>query len=257
MIDIGCNLTHRRFRADLAEVIHRAQEASVDRMVVTGLSEDVSRRAEALAASRPETLRCTAGIHPHNARSASREAADVLGRLAARPVVRAVGECGLDYDRDFSPRDVQRRVFELQLELAAEVQLPVFLHEREAHADFVAILSRWRPRLVGGVVHCFTGEARALDAYLELDLHIGITGWICDARRGAHLIPLVARIPEDRLMIETDAPFLTPREAPARRNEPAFLPYVRRAVAEASGRSEAEVAAQTTAVAERFFGWAQ
>ena len=122
MIDIGCNLTHRRFRADLAEVIHRAQEASVDRMVVTGLSEDVSRRAEALAASRPETLRCTAGIHPHNARTASREAADVLGRLAARPVVRAVGECGLDYDRDFSPRDVQRRVFELQLELAAEVR---------------------------------------------------------------------------------------------------------------------------------------
>ncbi|MCB9594848.1 MAG: TatD family hydrolase [Sandaracinaceae bacterium] len=256
MIDIGCNLTHRRFRADLAEVLHRAAGAGVDRMVVTGLNVDVSEKAERLASARPEQLRCTAGVHPHNARTVGPRSPAALEALSHRPVVAAIGECGLDYDRDFSPRPVQRSVFEMQLELAAARRMPVFLHEREAHDDFLAILSRWRPKLVGGVVHCFTGQRAALEAYLALDLHVGITGWICDARRGAHLAALIPTIPRDRLMIETDAPFLTPRSAPARRNEPSFLPYVLRAVAAAVGEPEAHVAEQTTRVAERFFGFA-
>ncbi|MCA9609236.1 MAG: TatD family hydrolase [Myxococcales bacterium] len=255
MIDIGCNLTHRRFRADLAEVLHRASEAGVDRMLVTGLSAEVSRQAERLAGARLAQLRSTAGVHPHNARTVNARTASELEALTHRPAVVAVGECGLDYDRDFSPRPVQRRAFEMQLELAAARRMPVFLHEREAQDDFLAILSRWRPKLVGGVVHCFTGQARALEAYLELGLHIGITGWITDARRGAHLVSLVPRIPADRLMIETDAPFLTPKGATARRNEPSFLPLVLRAVAAAAGKPSAQVAAETTAVAERLFGW--
>lgn len=254
MIDIGCNLTHERFRADLAEVLERAKAADVDRMVVTGLSVDVSERAERLAAARPDTLWCTAGVHPHNARTVDRHSAKELEALAASDRVVAIGECGLDFNRDFSPRDVQRRAFEMQLELAAALSRPVFLHERDAHEDFVAILERWRPKLVGGVVHCFTGKGRALRAYLELDLHIGITGWITDARRGAHLPALVRTIPSERLMIETDAPFLTPKGASARRNEPSFLPLVRDAVARATGKPADQIAAETTVTAERFFG---
>lgn len=254
MIDIGVNLGHRRFEADLAEVLHRAREAGVDRMVVTGTSVPASQRAERLASTQPGELWSTAGVHPHEACRADARAAHDLESLTRRPSVVVVGECGLDYDRDFSPRPVQRRVFEMQLELAAACALPAFLHEREAHEDFVEILSRWRPRLVGGVVHCFTGQRKALASYLAMDLHVGITGWICDPRRGAHLLELVRSIPADRLMIETDAPFLTPPAARARRNEPSFLPLVLRTVATAIGKPEAQVAAETTAVAERFFG---
>jgi TatD DNase family protein len=152
----------------------------------------------------------------------------------------AIGECGLDYNRDFSPRPVQRHWFEAQLELAAELHMPVFLHERDAHEDLLSILGRRRSQLRAAVIHCFTGTERELSAYLELDLHIWVTGWICDERRGADLRELIPRIPKNRLMIETDAPYLLPRTltppSPTRRNEPAFLPAVLEAVAQADGR---------------------
>lgn len=258
LVDVGANLTHRSFRADLAEVIARAEQAGVQTMIVTGTDERASTEAAALAAARPRTLRSTAGVHPHNAKSCTARTIEALRELARAGGCVAIGECGLDYDRDFSPRPVQRTWFEAQLELAVELEKPVFLHERSAHDDFAAILARFRPRLSRAVVHCFTGSARELDRYLELDLHIGITGWICDERRGGHLADLVARIPPERLMIETDAPFLLPRGIRPRpskgRNEPAFLPIVCGAVARASGREVGEVAAQTTATAERFFG---
>jgi TatD DNase family protein len=258
LVDIGANLTHRSFRGDLAEVIARAEEAGVQTMIVTGTDERASKEAAALAAARPRALRSTAGVHPHNAKSCDERTIAVLRELACAPGVVAIGECGLDYDRDFSPRAVQRAWFEAQLELAVELDKPVFLHERAAHDDFAAILARFRPRLSRGVVHCFTGDARELDRYLALGLHIGITGWICDERRGAHLAELVPRIPPDRLMIETDAPFLLPRSIrprPAKgRNEPSFLPAVCEAVARATGRTSTEVATETTATAERFFG---
>jgi TatD DNase family protein len=162
--------------------------------------------------------------------------------LASFPQVVAIGECGLDYDRDFSPRDQQRAAFESQLELAAELRKPVFLHQRSAHDDFARMLQNARPRLAGGVVHCFTGDERELDCYLELGLCIGITGFICDERRGMHLQRLVRRIPPERLMIETDAPFLLPRDLASvrgRRNEPAYLPHVAKSVARHAGRDEA------------------
>ena len=150
----------------------------------------------------------------------------------------AVGECGLDYFRDFSPRDLQRRAFGWQLELAAATGKPVFLHQRDAHDDFIAILREHRVS-ERGVAHCFTAGEKERDAYLELGLHIGITGWINDERRGLHLREVVKGIPADRLMIETDAPYLLPRDirpAPkTRRNEPTYLPYVVRAIAAARG----------------------
>ena len=258
LVDIGANLAHRRFDSDRDAVLARARAAGVTRQIVTGTSVAVSQAAAELAARHPGELWSTAGIHPHDARHGSPEALAGLRALAALPQVKAIGECGLDFDRNFSPPADQERAFEAQLELAAETGLPVFLHERAAHARFVAILKNARPKLRGAVAHCFTGTAAELDAYLDLDLHIGITGWINDERRGLGLRGVVGRIPADRLMIETDAPFLTPHDARPKpaggRNEPALLPLVLGALARAVGRPAADVARETTQVACRFFG---
>lgn len=257
LIDIGVNLAHRRFSADRDAVVARALAAGVRVMLITGTSVRASREARALAAARRGTLWSTAGIHPHEARDATPEAIGELRELARDPAVRAIGECGLDFDRMFSPREDQERGLARQLELAAELGLPVFLHERSAHDRFLAILREHRSRLRGAVVHCFTGSAAELEAYLALDLHIGITGWICDERRGLELRSLIPRIPRDRLMIETDAPFLLPRDLAKRprdgRNEPAYLPQVLAAVARAAGRPAAELAEDTTRTARAFF----
>lgn len=261
LVDIGANLGNKAFRADRREVIARARAAGVGTIVVTGTSVSASLDAADLARADADLgveLASTAGIHPHDAKSFGPRALETLRELCARREVVAVGECGLDYDRDFSPRPVQRACFEAQLELAAELRLPVFLHERAAHADFVAILSRHRARLVAGVAHCFTGTAEEARAYLDLDLHLGITGWICDERRGRHLDAVVRDVPNDRLMIETDAPFLLPRDLPkspaSRRNEPALLPHVLARVARARRESPEVVAAATTACARAVFG---
>jgi len=256
LIDIGVNLTSKQFREDLPQVIARALAAGVSHMIVTGLTAQLSQAALELARTRPKVLCSTAGVHPHNARGFDRQTQAELRNLACAPEVVALGECGLDYDRDFSPRPEQRTAFELQLELAAELGKPVFLHERSAHEDFYRILKNAREKLTGGVVHCFTGGEAELEAYLELGLCIGITGFVCDERRGTHLQALVARIPADRLMVETDAPFLLPRDlrgASGRRNEPCYLPHVAASVARYAGRSEADVRRDTTATASRLF----
>ncbi len=258
LVDIGVNLAHRRFDVDREQVISRAQAAGVTRLVITGTSVASSHAAVTLAKERPGALWSTAGIHPHEARHATPAALDELRALAGLPAVKAIGECGLDFDRNFSPPAAQEAAFEAQLELAAETGLPVFLHERSAHERFLSILRQARPRLRGAVVHCFTGNAAELDAYLSLDLHIGITGWINDERRGHGLREVVKHVPPNRLMIETDAPFLTPHDARPRpaggRNEPALLPLVLAAVARAVGRPPAQVAEETTKAARDFFG---
>lgn len=264
LVDIGANLGNKAFREDLDHVLARALDAGVTEIVVTGTSVTGSRRAWEIAERRRERsprLFATAGIHPHDASTYGPDARVALRELCARPEVVAVGECGLDFDRNFSPPDAQRRCFEAQLELAAELRLPVFLHERSAHDDFAEILARHRPHIPRAVVHCFTGTAESLARYLELDLHIGITGWICDERRGTHLRDLVPRIPKDRLMIETDAPYILPRDIrpkpKSNRNEPSLLPHVLRAVASARGESAEELARTTTETARAFFGIAR
>lgn len=258
LIDIGVNLTHDSFDRDRAAVLARAEAAGVVQMVVTGASGASSRTALELADAHPGRLFATAGVHPHHAAELTDELAGELERLGGHSRIVAVGECGLDYFRDFSPRDVQRRAFARQLEIAARIGKPVFLHQRDAHADFAAILREYRGALCGGVAHCFTGSGAELTEYLSLDLAIGITGWFCDERRGAHLAPLVRDIPADRLMLETDAPYLLPRDLhpkPAsRRNEPAFLPHIARAVARARGATLEGLAASTTAAARALFG---
>jgi TatD DNase family protein len=178
--------------------------------------------------------------------------------MARQPEVVAVGECGLDYFRDFSPRADQRAAFHRQLELAVRLRKPVFLHQRDAHEDFLAILREHREQLTAGVAHCFTSAGPELAAYLELGLAIGITGWICDERRGAHLLPLMREIPADRLLLETDGPYLLPRDLrpkPAsRRNEPVYLPHIASVVARARGESVEALALSSTAAARKLFG---
>ena len=257
LIDIGVNLDHRSFDADRAEVVRRASDRGVHILILTGTSLRGSEGSLELAETLKGRLFSTAGIHPHSAKQGSIQAIDSLRKLAQSPKVVAIGECGLDFDRDFSPRPVQERWFEAQLDLAAELNLPVFLHERAAHGRFAEIMRAYRPKLVGGVVHCFTGTESELKTYLDLDLHIGITGWICDERRGVPLRDLVKLIPADKLMLETDAPFLTPRNIVPRpkdsRNEPSYLLYVLRTVAQYQGRSLDEVAKTTTQNAIKFF----
>jgi TatD DNase family protein len=255
LIDIGLNLAHDSFDADREVVLARAREAGVVQMVITGSSEESTAKARALARTHPGILFSTAGVHPHHAADVTPETLPALEAAAREPEVVAVGECGLDYFRDFSPRDLQRRAFGWQLEIATKLGKPVFLHQRDAHEDFFAILKEHGVRR--GVAHCFTAGEKERDAYLELGLHIGITGWINDERRGQHLRDVVKGIPADRLMIETDAPYLLPRDirpAPkTRRNEPHWLPYVARAVAAARGESIESVAAASTATARQFF----
>lgn len=258
LVDIGVNLTNKSFRKDLDQVIDRAIAAGVGRMVVTGTSVTGSEQAAALAETRPGVLHATAGVHPHDAKTCDDRTLESLRALAATPQVVAIGECGLDFNRNFSPQPVQLAWFEAQVELACELAMPLFLHERDAFEPMHEILARHRSRMSAAVVHCFTGTRSELDAYLALDLHIGITGWICDERRGQHLLDLVAAIPLERLMIETDAPYLLPRtlspKPKNRRNEPGYLPHVLDTVARAMKRDRDEVASATTATATAFFG---
>ena len=187
LVDIGINLTHDSYDSDRDAVMARAAAAGVAQMVVTGASAEGSRKAVALTHAHPGTLYATTGVHPHHATELTNELAHEIEGLAHRPEVVAVGECGLDYFRDFSPRDVQRAAFARQLEIAARLGKPVFLHQRDAHEDFVAILREHEGALTAGAVaHCFTGKANELEDYLDMGLYIGITGWICDERRGAH-----------------------------------------------------------------------
>jgi TatD DNase family protein len=255
LVDIGINLAHDSYDADRDAVIDRAAAAGVTQLVVTGSTLASSARAIELARTRT-SLFATAGVHPHHASELSPERLADLRQLAQAPEVVAIGECGLDYFRDLSPRAAQQQAFHRQLELARTLGKPVFLHQRDAHADFAGILrehaAEWR-----GVAHCFTGTAEQLDTYLELGLAIGITGWICDERRGAHLAALMPQVPAERLLLETDGPYLLPRDLqlkPAsRRNEPAYLPHIAAAVARARREPLTALAHSSTAAARRLF----
>jgi TatD DNase family protein len=256
-IDIGVNLTHDSFDADRDAVIARARAVGVSQMLVTGADLASSEAAVQLARAHPRILFATAGVHPHHASQLQAQHLPALRSLLSQPEVLAAGECGLDYHRNYSPREAQLRAFEWQLQLAAKCGKPLFLHQRAAHADFVALLRNYRATLSGGVAHCFTGTAAELEDYLELGLSIGITGWFCDERRGAHLAALVARIPARRLLLETDAPYLLPRDLrprpKSRRNEPMNLPHIGAAVARARAESAEQCAAHTSAHARELF----
>lgn len=291
LVDIGANLTNRQFQRDLPQVLQRAADAGVATVLVTGTSMRSSRDALQLVkrnlrhAHRRHgnssnsnsnskdtnhhhhrhsnvTLFSTVGVHPHDAKDFddAHSIAEMRALITASPgTVVAVGECGLDFNRDFSPRDKQQRVFRAQVELACELGLPLFLHERDAHAAFVSVLQPFvdAQRLPPVVVHCFTGNERELRTYLAMGFYIGLTGCVCMDSRGAKLRAMAASIPRDRLLIETDAPFMYPysggnggRRA---RCEPKDLRAVAQTLAACYGVSFDEIAAATTANARQFF----
>jgi TatD DNase family protein len=258
LIDIGANLTHDSFDPDRDEVLQRAHDAGVVQLVITGASREHSPKALALARQHPGRLFATAGVHPHHASEYTAECDAEMRALLMHPEVVAVGECGLDYFRDFSPRPAQRRAFEMQLQTAADTGKPLFLHQRDAHADFMALMRNFDGKLGPSVVHCFTGSREELFDCLDQDWHIGITGWLCDERRGQHLRELVKHIPANRLMIETDAPYLLPRTVTPRpshrRNEPMYLAHIVEELARDRGEEVTVTAANATATARAFFG---
>ena len=249
LVDIGANLTHASFQEDLDQVLARARHAGVETVIVTGTTVEESRHASTLG------LPFTAGVHPHHARECSAQTISDLKDLSRHPRCVAIGECGLDFNRNYSPHPDQEKWFVAQLELGLSLDKPLFLHSRDAHPRFAEIVKAHK--VENAVAHCFTGQREELRAYLDLDLYVGITGWICDERRGRHLLELVREIPKDRLLLETDSPYLTPRDLKpqprARRNEPAFLPHILKTVARALGRPAEEVAAETTRNAHQLF----
>lgn len=261
MIDIGANLTAPAFDADRAEVIARARDAGVLGIVVTGTDLASAVAAADLAAGQ-EGLWSTAGVHPHDAKSAGGDWLATVEALTARDVVVAVGETGLDFHRIYSPPDVQREVFAEQIRLAVRLDMPLFVHDRDSEGATARLLAAHGAVPERVVIHCFTGSRADLDIWLEAGYYIGVTGWICDERRGGELRELVRLIPDERLLIETDAPYLLPRTMPkrgpgsparSRRNEPGFLPWVAREVARCRNTTPEEVGALTADNARRLF----
>ena len=256
-IDIGANLTNKSLMHDLDAVIERADKAGVKQIIVTGTSIEDSSQAIRLCRQYPDQLLCTVGVHPHHASDWMPESAGNLRDLADSACVRAVGETGLDFYRNFSPQDAQIEAFGRQLELAITLNKPVFSHQRNAHPVFIDILREYRDNLINIVVHCFTDNRVALFDYLDLDCHIGITGWICDERRGTELAQLVKYIPDNRLMAETDSPYLLPRNLPqkpaSRINEPAYLPHIIKSIAHFQNRPADQVAAECLKTSQLFF----
>lgn len=257
-IDIGVNLTGSSFKNDLDEVVQRAQAVGVEKMIVTGTDIDHSKAAIELCEQYPKRLFSTAGVHPHHADDYTQLMQQQLRDLTHYDSVVAIGECGLDFNRNFSTPTNQCNAFESQLELAAEVELPVFLHQRDAHTEFLQIIANSRSELDKLVAHCFTGTVEEAEDYLELDMYIGVTGWICDERRGKDLQLAVKEIPLNRILLETDAPYLLPRDLvqkpiQSRRNEPCYLPHICESVAMHMNVDTEELKVAAAENARRFF----
>lgn len=257
LIDIGLNLASGRFQRDWESVVVQAQAAGVERFILTGtsvsVSEQVARQAAKLG---PQTAYFTAGVHPHRAEEWDEKTEQRLRTLLALPAAVAVGEAGLDYNRDIAPRAVQRKIFEHQVQLACELQKPLFLHERDAAEDLLAILDAHKKQLPACLVHCFTGGAAQAKAYIDRGFYLGVTGWVGQSSRNAELLRAMPVIPANRLMLETDAPYLTPpgyRPTQPGRNEPAAMVLVAELAAKARGVPVSQVRADAYAVTKEFF----
>jgi len=251
------NLTNSRFDKDVEDVISRAFNAGVKHQLITGTSVCESEKALLLCQKFTQYLSCTAGIHPHDADNASPTFINELTALAKSHQVKAIGECGLDFNRNFSTPENQKRVFLAQIQLAQQLNLPLFLHQRDAFEEWFALLAPFVGKVPAMVSHCFTGTAEQLKKCLDAGMYIGITGWLCDERRGQELRDIVSEIPLERLMIETDAPYLTPRtirpKPKSSRNEPSYLPYIVKEISVLTGHSEADIVSHTTMNAQQVF----
>ncbi|XP_018328905.1 uncharacterized protein LOC108739491 [Agrilus planipennis] len=283
VIDIGANLTNKKYSRDLDSVIQRAKDAGVQKIMVTGTSVKASKEALRLTRIYPGTLYSTAGIHPHDAKSYTDESWNELVSIAQNPECVAVGECGLDYNRNFSEPQEQRRVFRKQIELACNIQKPLFVHERDAHEDLLEILGEYSSRLPPVVIHCFTGTSEHALNYLDKGFYIGLTGYLCKDKsdKGVRKLLVENTIPLDRLLVETDAPFMYPntrasklpvhvkdglsersmtflhRYCTFQRNEPCSLPAIVEMIAAFMNKKPEEIALSTSFNALKLFGLSQ
>lgn len=270
MLDIGLNISSSRFKKDRNEVLNRALENGVNGFIFTGTSKENTVLSAKISESFSNVSRFTSGIHPHNSSDWFKDHA-IIKEYAKHELCVAVGECGLDYDRMRSPEEVQKQSLKGHLDLALELGKPVFLHlrgvdgdinsEKKILADFKEIYMPYKEKGVKGIVHCFTMGARSLEALKALDLYIGITGWVCDERRGKTLQSIIKYIPNDRLMVETDAPYLIPKnmmgvnKKDKSRNEPAYLNEVVKKVAELKFKTPEEISLLTDKNVFDLFGW--
>lgn len=263
MIDIGVNLTNKRFDKDREDVMRRAQHSGLGALLITGTNVVESQKAlllcEQYQTEFPHFLYSTAGVHPHDADHVSIDYLDQLKQLAQHEQVKAIGECGLDFNRNFSDPIQQQKVFSAQVDLAAELQMPLFLHQRDAFEPWFDILSPYLDKVPAMVAHCFTGSKAELTQCISADMYIGITGWLCDDRRGQSLRDIVSLIPLNRLLIETDAPYLTPRtirpKPKSSRNEPSYLPFIVKEIASITGLDQEQIAWQTSCNAKKVFNF--
>ncbi|MBR0146829.1 MAG: TatD family hydrolase [Eubacterium sp.] len=257
--DIGLNLFCSQFKHP-DKVLQRAAEAGVT-CILTGSDPKENQTIDTYLKDHPEvTVYGTAGQHPHNADHFSEEVLEEVRRIyTVNPRVVAVGECGLDYNRMFSTKENQLRTLERYVALAEELQAPMFLHERDATEDFAAVFSAVPEVVKRSVVHCFTGDRATAEKYLDMGFSIGVTGWICDDRRAEELRDAVRVIPKDRILIETDAPYLTPRNVKdlGRTNVPENIVYVARTLADYMQLPEEELIRCTVENTKRVFGIGQ
>jgi len=261
LIDVGVNLTNKRFDKDRTAIILRAKELGVSRLIITGTSIEASQQALQLCQDYqqqfPDTLYATAGVHPHDADGVSDDYLEQLAQLASQVEIKAIGECGLDFNRNFSAPEQQLKVFKAQISLASELNMPLFLHQRDAFQPWFEALKPFISKIPAMVAHCFTGNRQELEQCLSAGMYIGITGWLCDERRGQELRDIVNLIPLNRLLIETDAPYLTPRTIRPRpkssRNEPSYLSFVVEELAKLTAIDPQEIACQTSINAEKVF----
>ena len=257
LVDIGLNLMHSSFKKDRIEIIEEAKKVGVNQFIITGTNIQSSQMAAQYASQYPETLFSTSGVHPHDAKTCDETTMGKIEKIAENDCVVAIGECGLDYNRNFSPQDVQRKWFEAQIEVAEKLEMPLFLHEREAHEDLYNILKRHESVVEKSVVHCFTGTKQEAQNYIDLGCYIGVTGWICDMKRGKDLQEAVSVIPPEKLMIETDAPFLIPKnfdfKPKKNRNEPKYLPHILETIAYYMEIDSQELKKQVSKNTKEFF----
>jgi len=256
-IDIACNFTHPSFAENIDKVLQEADAVDVQKFVLLCASLKDLDPIQKIQYKDPSKFFITAGIHPHHANEIlDLNETPLIDRLVSiQP--NAIGETGLDYFRNISPPEIQRDSFAMHIEIAKELQKPLYLHQRDAHDDFISILKKNSNALPPFIVHCFTGTQKQLDDYLDLGAFIGLTGWICDEKRNKDLRESIKNIPLDKLMLETDSPYLVPKNLPIKAkkniNEPKYLPHIANEVSELMGISIESLRDATSQNAENFF----
>jgi len=257
LVDTHAHLDADEFDTDRSEVIARAHDTGVTTIITVGTGVGSGRRSIELSEKYPDIL-VAIGIHPHASSNATGAEINSIARLAEHPKVVAIGEIGLDFYRDYSPRESQLQVFQQQLDLAARLDLPVVIHCREAHEEMLAILHNWTARHAErpspGVIHCFMGDGETARQYLEMGFYLSLGGYITyPVNRDAH--DVIRSIPADRLMVETDCPFLAPQRYRGQRNEPSYVRYTAEELAGIRDAHLETLARETTENARRLFGW--